>query len=197
MAYTNNTPQATDRVSDTQDPILQNFVNIPTLIGANHVGFDGTANEGKHTVISAVEQGAPPATAVDEVALFSQLSTLSAQSELAIRKENNGAVTEFTSLGTGPTGWSYLPSGLLMKWGFTGAISGQTNILFSTVGTTPAFTSVYQIMPFVFSVAAGDVDSAVRLTSLGPLDFDVYVSNRSTTNAATTPIIVRYIALGH
>lgn len=41
MAYTNNVPQANQRISDTQAPILANFTFLPLSIGQEH-NFDST-----------------------------------------------------------------------------------------------------------------------------------------------------------
>lgn len=202
MPYTANIPQATDRMADSQLPILNNFIAIDTVVSVDHVTFDdATGGQGKHdraTFPRRTVAPIDPVTGATEVTLFSKVSTLGAlETELFFARENAGSIVEFTSLGASPSGWSYLPSGLLMKWDVTAAaVSGQTNIVFSVGATIPAFTAIYNIVPFVFSPAAGDVDSAVRLTAMGPLDFDVYVSNRTTTGAAATATKIRFIALG-
>jgi hypothetical protein len=122
MAYTSNIPQATDRPNNSQSQILANFTAINTVNSVNHVVFND-ADQGKHKFVTMPEQAADPTTAVNEVAIFSQESALTSVAELAIRKENNGDVVEFTSAGKADPGWAILPSGILIKWG-SGTASG-------------------------------------------------------------------------
>lgn len=143
MAYQENKPQAADLLSQSQSDIQQNFAELKTLIDINHGTF-AAADEGKHKYVTFPEQAADPTTAADEVAVYSKLSTLSAQSELFLRNENNGTVVEFTSSGQAATGWTRFPSGILLKWG-TGNVNANAA---ATVNfdTTEPFTTVYNVL---------------------------------------------------
>ena len=70
MAYT-LTPNATDKVSATQSPIRTNFVEIQTIIGANHVTFTGSAgDQGKHKYVEFVNTAAPAVGAATQMTLY-------------------------------------------------------------------------------------------------------------------------------
>jgi len=142
MPYQENKPQATDLLSQSQSDIQQNFAALKTLIDVNHDTF-AAADEGKHKHVTFPEQTADPATAADEVAVYSKLSALSGNSELFVRNENNGTVVEFTSSGQAATGWTRLPSGILMKWG-TGNVNANATAVVNFDATEP-FTTVYNV----------------------------------------------------
>ena len=64
--YTNNTPQATQKVADTQPLILQNFAYLQNVIGKEHnfTATDTTALAGTHKFVN-MPNGAAPAFNVD------------------------------------------------------------------------------------------------------------------------------------
>lgn len=192
MAYQQNIPQPTDKMKDSQNDILGNFQAIKTGFDINHYAFD-SSNEGKHMYVSLPEQSAGPTTAANEVAIYSKESTLTTVAELFVRKESSGDEIEFTSSLQAADGWSYLPSGILIKWGDETTI-GASTITFPTAATIPAFTAIYAILLTVVSAGAGDDDLAIRLVSKTTTTFDVYGSNRSTTGAAS--VIFHYLAIG-
>lgn len=167
MAYLPLIPGAAQRLKDSQPQIQNNFAEIQTLITANHEDFN-TANAGKHKFLQMPEQVASPTTAVNEGGLFTRQGTTTAVTELAWRRENNGTVTEITAGSLGATGWSYLPSGLLMKWG--AAASGSFPINLNLIG--PAYTTLYN----------------VQLTVRGGGTAEYVIVNNATTTAASLGI---------
>ena len=196
MAYNSAIPAATDRLIDSQAALLANFAAIKTLIDVNHVTFDdASGNQGKHAYVSLPEQAASPTTAADEVAIFSRLSTLTATSELAIRKEGNGDVVEFTSCKASGCGWARLPSGILLKWGNSSA-NGSTTITFPVAADTPAFTTIFSINLTTWYENTSDGDGFVRLGKFAApwTTFKAYGSKRtSTTNKLVS---FQYLAIG-
>jgi hypothetical protein len=196
MAYTPNTPLATDSFSSTQGPINANFQGIKTLVEIDHEAFD-TADQGKHKQVTLPESAASPTTLADELGLFSRLSTLSAQSELAFRREGNGDVIEFTSALEANDGWTRLPSGILLKWG-TGTGKGEVEITYPTAATIPIFAQVFSIQLTPLWAVTGDKDFAVRLLQTTAIDkFKCYISKRTTVGALTAfNGNLRYLAIG-
>lgn len=148
MAYQNNIPQPTDQLSKSQSDILNNFAAIKTLVDINHVTFD-VADQGKHKFVTMPVQGSSPATLGGELALFSRTSAFTTVPEMAFRRQTNGSVIEFTSLGavagtaTVP-GWSMLPSGILIKWGSgtTSNPGGVLTVVLNAAGQ-PTYSAVY------------------------------------------------------
>jgi hypothetical protein len=188
-------PQPTDRIKDSQNPFLLNFAGIKTLVDVNHVTFD-LADQGKHKHVSFPEQAASPATAANEVALFSQESAYTSVAELAIRKESSGDVVEFTSSTKDFVGWSILPSGILIKWGRSSPITGLTTITWPVAATVPVFSAVYNVTISPLEATAGDVDTAVRLVSFSTTNIVAYVSKRTTTGVSTDNTTLYFVAIG-
>ncbi len=142
MAYQNNIPQATDLLSQSQSDILDNFAAIQTLIDVDHVDF-ANADEGKHKKVTFPVQSPAPSFGVGEIGLYNFLDPITGLNELYI---SNSAGTDYpitaAETPTVTSGWTYLPSGLLMVWGDDTIIAGGViSILYSSVGGFPGFVS--------------------------------------------------------
>lgn len=182
MAYQANIPQSTDLLSQSQSDILGNFQAIQTLIDVNHVDF-ASGDQGKHKWCSFPVQGGNPGTLATEVAVFSRVSTLTTNNELCIQHQSNGSVIEMTSALQNATGWSYLPSGILIKWGAVVAIgSGSQTFSYPTGATIPVFNHSYIVM--------------LQPTS----NISVYVTAEGTTTFTYTPTgsgTFNYLTIGN
>jgi hypothetical protein len=140
VAYQNNIPQATDLLSQSQTDILNNFAAIQTLIDVNHVDF-ASVDQGKHKFITFPVQGAAPAFAAGEIGLYNFLDPVTAVNQLYVVNAV-GSATPMTAseLPSATSGWTYLPSGLLMVWGEATIIAGGViTVLYSSVGAFPGF----------------------------------------------------------
>lgn len=146
MPYNPNIPQAADLLSQSQGDILANFQALQTLIDVNHVDF-ASGDQGKHKWVSLPVQGASPVTAATEIALFSRTSALTTVPELCIRFAGNGTVIEATSTLLANNGWTYLPSGVLLKWGsVAGAGPGAHTAAYPVAATIPVFNQVFIVL---------------------------------------------------
>jgi len=192
MAYQQNIPLPTDEPKTSQNGLLNNFQAIKTAWDINHVTFD-LPNQGKHNYVTLPEQGAGPATAADEIALYSKESTLTSVAELFVRKESSGDEIEFTSAIAATPGWTRLPSGILLKWGSATA-TGAGTIVFPVGATIPAFTTVFSAQLTVLDAAAADADEAIRLTAFTALSISVWGSPRSTTGSKA--VNFEYLVIG-
>lgn len=114
MAYNSLIPQPNDLLSQSQSEIQQNFAEIQTLIGVNHVNF-GAAGAGKHNFVTMPEQGVIPTTGSNEGVLYT--AQVAGQTELFFRKSNNAAPVSLTSSSEAGSGWTSLPSGVIIQWG--------------------------------------------------------------------------------
>lgn len=210
MAYTANTPQANDRISDTQDPILNNFINLPTLIEANHVGFDGSADEGKHKFVTLPVQAASPpvgAFSAGETGFYSFLNAITTKNEIYANVTHQATVRQvpasasFLSINSAPgnnsEGWSYLPSGVLMRWG-QGTGNSVVTVTYATgAGVAPAFTEVFTVLVTpVWGATTADVDFTVRIIDFNASQFRVLVSKRTTVGNEATNRFFNFIAIG-
>jgi hypothetical protein len=141
MPYSNAIPQPTDTPSTSQPQLLANFQAIQTAFEINHVAFN-TGDEGKHKWVSLPQQTAAPATAASEIALYGINSAETSVTELAFRRPSSGTEVLCTERDGTTTGWSMLPSGLLIKWSFDTA-NGVTVIDSNSFGK--AFTALYHV----------------------------------------------------
>jgi hypothetical protein len=194
MAY-NDTPLANESKNTSQPRIRNNFNVLQSFLALNHE--DPDTGTGKHSFVT-LPTHAVPATAAGEVALFSQVSTLSGLQELAIRRENNGVSYELTSSLNTENGWARLPSGLILKWGKQlVSISGNGVVVYPVAATIPVFTTVIHAQATVFYdlIPGNDVDAAIRITDFSnPLQLRVYGSHRFSAGANATTFC--WLALG-
>jgi len=143
MPAYNNTPNPTDRISATQAPINTNFASIATTININHEAIDA-ANSGKHTKIDLTNIGAEPIAAATQMVTYNFLNALTGSQELYVKRNGETGVP-ITARGGTTNGWTYLPSGLLVKWGsiVTTAVS-QVNL---NAEPGPNFNNA--VLPFI------------------------------------------------
>jgi len=190
MAYNAVIPQATDRPSNSQPQILANFTSIDTVNSVNHVAFDDpSGKQGMHKWVSLPTQGAPagsfPTTAATDIAIFSQTSDYTAVTELAIRKQNNGSVFEFTGAQNGTNGWTVLPSGILMKWHLEAQNwSGNRTLTYTwpVAATIPTFSAVHNIQTTIFQSGTSDLNANIRVQSSSTTQVVMRLYNPTATN---------------
>lgn len=145
MPYNQNIPQPADQISDSQNDLLNNFGSIYTLVNVNHVTFDDP-NQGKHAFVEMPQQAMAPVTALGEVGLYCLASAYGAGSPtLVYRKENSGAQVEIASANLANPGWTFLPSGLLIKWGAGNAVAanGGAVVVYPAGAGIPAFGTLF------------------------------------------------------
>lgn len=132
MPYNANIPQATDKISTSQNDILNNFQTINTWVNVDHGGLNGAVGiQGAHLKVSLPLGPNPPTNmfnanangffcaagsfvpAIQQTYAYIQVqgpanrSIPFTESILA----TNAAPANATS------GWTYLPSGIILKWG--------------------------------------------------------------------------------
>jgi hypothetical protein len=155
-------PNATDQISQSQSQIQTNFASIKSLIDVNHVDFSDGVNFGKHYAVTFPVQLAAnlPTFLSGEVALYNMLPTAQPTTgvdELFINKiVSGGAAVQIpmtasilstsNAPGFSSSGWSYLPSGILLKWGTFNATQNQLGTVTYTFGSNiPVFTQVFTV----------------------------------------------------
>lgn len=157
LVYFNNIPQPNDQLSNSQPDLLTNFASIQSLVDVNHYDFS-SSNYGKHMWVSLPSQSNVPPTgsafAATEVGLYNSLNPVTNQQELYINKTLAGPITvnipatasilsTNATPASGTQGWTYLPSGILMKWGTIPLSTGTpVTITFPVAATIPAFIQV-------------------------------------------------------
>src|SRR5580692_1641710 len=77
MTYDTGTPQATDRIADTQQPILTNFQQLNEIYGTDHYDYTvQTSNEGFHQYVHLPDHtSSPPPTGAGVGAFYSKTTS--------------------------------------------------------------------------------------------------------------------------
>lgn len=210
MAYSNAIPQASDTKKNSQPAFLENFKCINDLLGVDHVispwTSPATGDQGKHNQVSFPVQGAAPVFPATENGIYSLIPTaspLTALQEMFIHKQNNAGAVDIpftasilstTTPGNLSDGWSYLPSGILLKWGGSTA-TGAATYTFATGANIPVFTACFSILLTPYDNTAGDVNGAIRLVAVTATTFDVYASSRTASGSGTMGY--RFLAIGY
>lgn len=142
-------PLVGQNLANTRDNIRNNFTFIDNGFAVNHVELNSGADSGKHKFVTMPEQGSSPATLVNEMAMFTRQSPDSSQTEACIRRESNGTVYEFTIATRAQNGWTRLPSGIIMLWGFRNAnLNAGANLQLlnsANFANFPGFSDVYNV----------------------------------------------------
>ncbi len=206
MPYQANIPQPSDALSSSQPDLLGNFQALKVLIDINHGTF-GAADEGKHKFVTFPVQSSAPVFLATENGLYNLVPTASPQTaiqELFIRKQSAAGVKDipFTASilstatpGALTSGWTYLPSGLILKWDSNVNATGQTTITFPAAANIPVFTVCLNVQATIADGGVGDQDSSVRVTAVDPTTFKVFGSPRTTTGNKL--VVFGYIAIGY
>src|SRR5882757_3961016 len=118
--FSTNVPQANQKISSTQQSILNNFQSINELIDVNHASFSDPVYYGTHRVTNFVLQDSDPSTSSDQMTLYAKSVSDSANPcEIFYRYPDNGTIVQLTGLGsTGlseSNGYSYLGTNI-MQW---------------------------------------------------------------------------------
>lgn len=144
--YTSNVPQANQKISATQAPILSNFQAINEWIIVNHVGFNDGIYFGCHNATNFVEQDDDQTTSSTEMTLYSKATDDANGIEIYYRYPSDGTVVQLTGGGkngsssAASSGYAYLGS-MIMQWGIaTGIVAdGSNTISFNLPYTTEVY----------------------------------------------------------
>ncbi len=188
-------PLATNTLAASQPSIRTNFNVISVAFSQDHVNYNvtiGDGTQGMHNQVTFPRQGGDSVTTGTNVAVYSKLNAAGTESALFFRKQTNGAVIDFTSSLQNQSGWTRLPSGILLKWG-QAAMTANTNVTvaFPVGAGIPVFTAIYNIQ--ATSYMGNNGASAPQLSNITVLGFDIY-SRRILLDPATGNF--QYFAIG-
>jgi|GEM_PF-5858590 len=94
--YTPNIPASSDRPSQSQGQILNNFQTLESTYGIDHYPFtDATVNQGKHKKVTFPAQASDPTTLAGELALFAK--NVGGDLGLYVREASNGQISQLFS----------------------------------------------------------------------------------------------------
>lgn len=162
----NSLPLPGQSLAVSRNPIKQNFDTINAAFAIDHVTMTppGTAApQGFHNKVTFPVQGAAPVFGAGIAGLFNLLNATTAKNELNVHKQNQAGAVDvpFTASVLSnnaipgiTNGWSYLPSGILIKWGVINANGAGTATLNLNSGGVlgPNFTRMFCIQGSAFNV---------------------------------------------
>jgi hypothetical protein len=160
VPYNQNIPQPGDTLSASQPQILGNFAALSSF-GNGYADFP--------------TQGVAPTLGAGDTGFYTLNNADTTKDEMYIVKPSNDAPTDipFTAskmsnslMANCEEGWSYLPSGLLIKWGAIAiTASGLVTINVPGVCGGPAFNKAFQVIISPFQTAGIAGTFAVVLTT--------------------------------
>lgn len=210
MAFLPNIPQSTDQLSVSQGDILNNFTILGAIAGnTNPASSSLNATSGFNWVYLPPQGSIPPAGAAfpaANVGLYSAQNPTTSKNELYINKTNQATVVQIPATasvlsitsapGTGTGGWTYLPSGLLIKFGSGTTAAGNSSFTFAATNPgAPAFTQVLTLIVTTLIPSTSDGNLFARAGVFTATGFNVYGSQRTTTTAAMVQF--QFIAIGY
>ncbi len=191
---------------DTDYKNLQNnFQQLDTSFGVNHVKFSVTPNNGKHRFVEMPSLGPDPSLPFPlvgtEGTIFTNSVTRSAvtHSELFYIPDGTGQSyqltqtisAKFATFATNP-GWTFLPGGLILNYGSVNI--GSTGSAFPVLFSAP-FTSIPFSVTLGFNSSQGNSPGAnSAFIKDGTLTISGFSLTTSSSGGSLTPIF--YMAIG-
>lgn len=192
----NDTPQASQKINATQPLIQQNFASTDSIFAVNHVGIDVSGDDGMHNIITMPVTTAATTTTANYANLYfktpakgAALETVTLTSkEICLKKSADQGIpiTAFTASPddwNATTGWAYLPSGLLMKWGYGTFQSSPNNFVdFPSGASIPAFTKIYNVQLTALTVGISNAALSIAANISVPTITRFYYAGNITGN---------------
>lgn len=208
MAFLPAIPQPGDQLSVSQANILNNFGILGAIAGNGNPSSGSINATSGFNWIYLPNQGANPpsgsAFPAFEIGMYSFLNPRTNQYELYINKTNASGVVRVPSTASvlgvtaapalASSGWTYLPSGLLLKWGTKASPIGATpsTVTFAAGATIPAFTGIISVIISGNDSAATPFNNVVSTKNITTTTFQIV-----TTGAFPAGYSVNYLAIGY
>lgn len=148
-------PQSGQTLAQTLIPIQQNFNTISLDFAIDHVGYGASADEGKHNQVTFPIHTGAIAPLPTEIVLFNQNNALTGISDIWMQRGtapisgiNPVPITGSLQNPALASGWSYLPSGILIKWGrINGSFANGAwqQFLYPIAANIPFFNNVFNV----------------------------------------------------
>lgn len=187
MAYNPSIPQATDYQDASQPQILENFTQLNTIFGQDHVTFNAASNNGKHNKVSLTNQtsSVPTFTGTD-VGLYSanDVANGTGRRELWFSSPQTGIVPYPITAGVrNVQGWSRIGNGIYLIWGSQTSDNNTTSNTTLDLSHCPANGTILGVLVTEFPVTiTGTTNNYVvqLISTAGPT---VGVFERATASA--------------
>lgn len=151
LPYTGNVPISGQSLGQSRPLINANFQSINTIFGRNHFSFS-SSNAGKHKccVFPNISGSDIPTTGSSEIAIFAKAVPGGSSNLFWKRRSDNATHIQMTNtvgISANSDGYSFLPGGLMIQWGFETIVDSGT-------GTTVSFSPSFDGAPFIFVITA-------------------------------------------
>ncbi len=216
MPYQANKPLANDQLSQSQQDIQGNFLVLGSIGGngnANSAGINTAPGAGFNYLFLPANANNPPLGTVfgANIGVYGFVNPSSTRSTLYISQTTQAGVKLIPSTasilgtatpGTNSDGWTFLPSGILVKWGFqSGAAWGiGNNPVNFPAGGIPAFTAApfgLQVTIAKATTSVVDVNARIAANTVSNLAFNVDVRQANGPNPIQFPTLrIFWIAYG-
>lgn len=179
MSYNPGVPTANQTFKETQGPINTNFTVANTAFGVDHVNFQTVTNQGNHNKVTLVTTTDPAAVAQGPI-VYSK--SIGGKQEIFFRQAtgDGSAVVQLTDMANAITGGTangstFLPGGVIMKWGQFNAVTATFTLTYTT-GNFPTNTLAVVLTP-INSGSGGNY----RISGLSSTGFTVVNPNAGST----------------
>ncbi len=188
MAYDSTVPAATQRIDQSQSIIQANFAALVSFGN----GYAELSNQISAPTFSAGNDG-----------LYTKSFATTSTNEMYIHIQRPAAATidvpftaskmSNTAYASSDNGWTYLPSGLLMKWGSVNATSASVSVDVAATSGGPNFLQAFRAFVSPFDSGTGVAFTCGQRTTVNATtgSFTAYCQNYT---ASTTKI--RYMVIG-
>ncbi len=199
MAY-NPTIAGTDRIKNSRPQIQTNFQDIESWTAVDHAVF-GAPFEGKHEQVT-FPVNTPAAPNPGEIKLWCDNYAPTAQPELFFGNGTSGLAFPLTAALGNANGYTFLPGGLLLKWGSQAQAVTTGGPFIYTFNAAVPFTQIYSAWAVVAATnnPATDVNAVAYITSVGvPAQLTYRIWRRNLFNTPGTnqqPYTVFFLAVG-
>lgn len=182
MSFTPNIPVSGQSLGQTRQAILDNFAILRSSLAVDHVDVNASGN-GKHKYVHFTDQSSSiPSTAANELVLFNKL--VSGAARIFLRQPNNGTQIQMT--GRDPTvsinGETFLPGGLLMKWGRVTGLSGSWPTSDQTLSYSSAFPTATLAVFTSFIGPTSSSSGDITINAINAANFHWQFSGSSSTS---------------
>lgn len=192
VAFTPNTPQASQFPSTTQGPMLANNQYMNAFGSRDHqFTLESTnSNDGTHKQVTLSALGSSPGFAGANAVVYAKSVSPPAGSAATQLFYDAGTPVQLTSHTpvNAASGYSYLPGGLMVIWGITTVVANAT----ISFPTDPATSAALKLSASAYAVQATFINSPgsygfINITSVGDQSFTIQIRNSSLGNI-TAPI---------
>lgn len=188
MTFNPSIPQATDRPSDSQSQILNNFTALNNIFNQEHVTFNAATDNGEHKKITMnAPLGADPNLSDPKASLYTK--TVAGDSELFFEKFDNVAtanlVRQLTNLTIVTAGGNFgvtTPWGIVINWG---------TVVLTTAGTAVTFAVAFPNAANSVVLTAQDANASRNGT------YQNLITTGFTAHGTNNGLNASYLAIGN